>query len=196
MTVVSLLAARSGFRHAVGMTVGTDEPTTDRRTSKGRKAVWLAIAVAVGWLLVGGAVGPLSGKLNEVQTNDNASFLPASAESTLVADEVAGFNEQQSFPGLVVITRPDGAALTPDDLAAAAAFAEQIPGLPAGDATLDAYLDSGPDHPGALAGRDGCAHRGSGQRRSGAGAGRGGPGHQRRNRGPARGRGSTSPGSR
>ncbi len=42
--------------------------------------------MAIGWLLIGSAVGPLSGKLSEVQTNDNASFLPASAESTLVAD--------------------------------------------------------------------------------------------------------------
>ena len=59
------------------MTTGTDASAPARRTSTGRKAVWLAIAVAVGWLLIGSAVGPLSGKLSEVQTNDNASFLPA-----------------------------------------------------------------------------------------------------------------------
>ena len=138
------LATRDGFRHAVDMSVGTESPTTDRRASKGRRAVWLAVAVAVGWLLIGGAVGPLSGKLNEVQTNDNASFLPASAESTLVANEAQAFAEQQSFPGLVVITRPDGQALTPDDLATAAAFAAQIPALPAGDTTLATYLDPAP----------------------------------------------------
>ena len=127
------------------MTQVTEDSRGARRTSRGRKAVWLAIVVAVGWLLVGGVVGPLSGKLSEVQTNDNASFLPASAESTLVANEVAGFSEQESFPALIVVTRPDGSTLTPDDLAAAAAFAQSIPALPAGrDATVADYLDPTP----------------------------------------------------
>ena len=127
------------------MSIGTEDRPSTRRASSGRKATWIAVAVAIGWLLIGSAVGPLSGKLNEVQTNDNASFLPASAESTLVANEAAGFNEQESFPALVVVTRPDGAALTPADLAAAGAFAESIPGLPAGrDATIGDYLDAAP----------------------------------------------------
>ena len=123
----------------------TDAPTTSRRTSHGRRAIWLAVAVAIGWLLIGSAVGPLSGKLSEVQTNDNASFLPASAESTLAANEAAAFAEDESFPALVVITRPDGGALSPEDLATATAFAESIPGLPAGrDATIADFLDPGP----------------------------------------------------
>jgi len=126
------------------MSIDTTTEKTPRRTSSGRKVVWLAVGVAVAWLLIGGAVGPLSGKLNEVQKNDNASFLPASAESTLVADEVAKFNENQSFPALVVITRPDGGTLTKEDLGKAAAFAQQIPTLPAGDGTIKDYLDAGP----------------------------------------------------
>lgn len=126
------------------MTTGTDTSPAPRRTSTGRKAVWLAIAVAIGWLLIGSAVGPLSGKLSEVQTNDNASFLPASAESTLVADEVAGFNDQESFPALVVITRPDGGVLTPADLAEADALAQAIPTLAIGEGTVADYLDPTP----------------------------------------------------
>ncbi|MEI6361732.1 MAG: MMPL family transporter [Actinomycetes bacterium] len=125
--------------------MSTDTVTeTTTRSKAGRRAVWLAVAVAVGWLLIGSAVGPLSGKLNEVQTNDNASFLPASAESTLVADEAAKFNENQSFPALIVITRPDSATLTKDDLAKAAAFAQQIPSLPVGTGTIQDYLDPTP----------------------------------------------------
>ncbi len=122
-------------------TLHSDRPSP-ARTRSGRRAIWLAVAVAIGWLLIGGAVGPLSGQLSEVQTNDNASFLPANAESTLVADEVAGFAEQQSLPGLVVISRSDGAALSPEDLVAAQEFAAEIPGLPVGrDATIADYLD-------------------------------------------------------
>ena len=109
--------------------------------------MWLAIVVAIGWLVIGSAVGPLSGKLSEVQTNDNASFLPASAESTVVAKQAEAFADQQSLPGLIVITRPDGAALTADDLAASAAFAAQIPALAVGDKTIADYVDPGPIAP-------------------------------------------------
>ena len=119
----------------------TDD-TTVRRTSNGRKAVWLAIAVAVGWLLVGGAVGPLSGKLSEVQSNDNASFLPASAESTIVAEQVKAFTANESFPGLVIATHPDGSALSPSDLQAVQEFAQTIPTLPVGSGTIADYLDT------------------------------------------------------
>ena len=95
------------------------------RTTTGRKATWIAVAVAIAWLVIGSAVGPLSGKLSEVQTNDNASFLPASAESTLAANEAAAFAENESFPALVVVTRPDGAALTPEDRAKYYALVQQ-----------------------------------------------------------------------
>src|SRR3954469_3190649 len=74
-----------------------------------------AILVAV-WLLVGGLGGPLQGKLSEVQKNDNASFLPASAEATEVADWQKRFADKESLPALVVFER-DG-ALTQDDLKA------------------------------------------------------------------------------
>jgi putative drug exporter of the RND superfamily len=125
------------------MTSGTDVTTTKAAT-KGRRLVWLAVAVAVAWLLIGGAVGPLSGKLSEVQTNDNASFLPASAESTLVADEAAAFSEQQSFPALIVITRPDGSALDKADLASAATLAQGVSALPVDGGTVADYLEAGP----------------------------------------------------
>ena len=119
----------------------TDD-TAVRRTSNGRKAVWLAIIVAVGWLLIGGAVGPLSGKLSEVQSNDNASFLPASAESTVVSEQVKAFTANESFPGLVIATHPDGSALSPADLQAVQEFAQTIPTLPLGTGTVADYLDT------------------------------------------------------
>ena len=57
---------------------------------------------------------------------------------------MAKFNETQSFPALVVVTRPDGAALTKDDLAKASAFAQGIPSLPVGTGTIQDYLDPTP----------------------------------------------------
>ncbi|MCX6425042.1 MAG: MMPL family transporter, partial [Actinobacteria bacterium] len=118
---------------------------TPKKPNTGRRAVWIAVLVAIAWLAISGVVGPLAGKLNEVQKNDNASFLPASAESTLVADEQAAFSDNTSFPLLVIITRPDGAAMSAADAATAAAVAVAIPGLPVegGGAVAD-YLDPAP----------------------------------------------------
>ena len=127
------------------MSHGTSTPdATTARTRTGRRAIWLAIIVAIIWLAIGSFAGPLAGKLSEVQKNDNASFLPASAESTLVSNEVSGFSETQSLPILVVMTKPDGGSLSKDDLAAATTFADGIPALPVGSATMSAYLDPQP----------------------------------------------------
>lgn len=57
------------------------------------------IAIAVVTLLAGGFGGSFQGKLSEVQKNDNSSYLPASAESTLAANEAANFNTSQLLPG-------------------------------------------------------------------------------------------------
>ena len=119
------------------------EPKTQRRRARG--AIWLAIGVAIAWLLLSGAAGPLSGRLSEVQSNDNASFLPASAESTLVANEQAKFSQSTSFPILVVVSRTDGGALGPAELEQAGAYAESIPSLPLeSGGTVADYLDPGP----------------------------------------------------
>jgi putative drug exporter of the RND superfamily len=82
-----------------------------------------ALLVAV-WLLVGGIGGPLQGKLSEVQKNDNASFLPASAEATEVADWQKRFADRESLPALVVFERVGG--LTEDDLKAAVGRGEAL----------------------------------------------------------------------
>ena len=139
------MALAEAIRQASPMTQGTPSTdTTAKRVRTGRRAIWLAIVVAIIWLAIGSFAGPLAGKLSEVQKNDNASFLPASAESTKVADEVAGFSENQSLPILVVITKPDGGVLSQDDVATATSFAGTIPDLPVGTSTIKAYLDPQP----------------------------------------------------
>jgi RND superfamily putative drug exporter len=75
---------------------------------RGRWAIGAAIAVVLGWLALGGVVGPLSGKLSEVATNDNASFLPADAEATKAQELAAGFVDQETTPALVVYERVGG----------------------------------------------------------------------------------------
>ncbi|WP_347343643.1 MMPL family transporter [Jatrophihabitans telluris] len=58
--------------------------------------------------LVGGVGGQYQAKLGEVQKNDNASYLPGSAESTKVANESEKFLKIESIPGFVLFERTSG----------------------------------------------------------------------------------------
>ncbi|MFF0596877.1 MMPL family transporter [Streptomyces antibioticus] len=62
----------------------------------------LLIAV---WLGVGGVLGPYAGRLGEVATNDQAAFLPRSAESTAVVTAQRAFRQDETLPAIVVWTR-------------------------------------------------------------------------------------------
>jgi RND superfamily putative drug exporter len=129
------------------ITRAPEAPSDDSssRTSTARKGVWLAIGVAIIWLLISSWAGPLAGSLSQVQENDNAAFLPASAESTLVAEEQVKFADSTAIPLLVVISKPDGGQFTAADQASIGAFVEQIPGLQVPDGGLIAdYLDPVP----------------------------------------------------
>lgn len=90
-------------------------------------ALLLALAA---WLAVAGVGGPLVGRLSEVQNNDNASFLPETAESTEVSELSARFTDTQALPFFVVFERPDG--LRPADGSAVQDF---VAGL--GDVELE-----------------------------------------------------------
>ncbi|MEU8123890.1 MMPL family transporter [Spirillospora sp. NPDC049024] len=75
-----------------------------RRTPP-RSIRWLVPAVLLlVWLAIGGAFGPYAGKLGEVATNDQAAFLPRSAESTKVLQAQRAFDEQETIPAIVVWT--------------------------------------------------------------------------------------------
>ena len=60
------------------------------------------------WIVVGSFTGPFAGKLASVSTNDNTAFLPASAESTRVNDELAKFQDTSYIPAIVVAERSSG----------------------------------------------------------------------------------------
>ncbi|WP_167001680.1 efflux RND transporter permease subunit [Mumia sp. ZJ430] len=90
----------------------------DRST---RRLRWvLPIVLVLVWLVVGGAAGPFAGKLAEVSENDNAAFLPESAESTEVAKLQEGF-APDTVP-VVIIWESDA----PATAEARAAVAEQL----------------------------------------------------------------------
>ncbi|MER6491701.1 MULTISPECIES: MMPL family transporter [Streptomyces] len=71
-----------------------------------RTRVLVPLLLLALWLVAGGALGPFAGRLGEVATNDQAAFLPRSAESTAVIAEQKAFRQQETLPVIVVWTGP------------------------------------------------------------------------------------------
>ncbi len=93
--------------------------------SSPRSKRWiLPLVVVLLWLFVGGPLGSFAGRLAEVQENDNASFLPQTAESTKVLNTFLEFTGAESTPATAVFERPGG--LTEEDKAAIASYAEEF----------------------------------------------------------------------
>ncbi|MFF5958751.1 MMPL family transporter [Streptomyces luteogriseus] len=95
-----------------------------------RRARWLVpLVLLLVWLGVGGTLGPYAGKLGEVATNDQAAFLPRSAESTRVLEARAAFDRSETVPAIVVWTA-DGARFTEDRQAEATRAVAALAGKP------------------------------------------------------------------
>ncbi|MBD7918235.1 MMPL family transporter [Cellulomonas sp. Sa3CUA2] len=109
------------------------------------RAVAVAVVLVV-WMGLASVGGAAQGRLSQVQTNDAAAFLPSSAQSTLAAEASREFVDTQTLPALVVLTPADGGEVTPQQLAAVTAFAEQFPGTAVADGTWADHL-TGPIAP-------------------------------------------------
>ncbi|MGN9775367.1 MMPL family transporter [Micromonospora sp. H33] len=99
------------------------------RGGRGRVTL-VALLVVLAWLVIGGVAGPYSGRLGEVATNDNASFLPADAEATRAQELFERFVDEPTTPALVVYERTSG--ITDADrqrIAADAVRFAEVPGV-------------------------------------------------------------------
>ncbi|MFE6668723.1 MMPL family transporter [Streptomyces sp. NPDC057697] len=95
-----------------------------------RRVRWLVpLVLLVVWLGVGGALGPYAGKLGEVATNDQAAFLPQSAESTKVLKAREAFDPTETLPVIVVWTA-NGGRTTDAQRSAATRSVEGLVGRP------------------------------------------------------------------
>jgi RND superfamily putative drug exporter len=69
--------------------------------------LWLRIllptVLIIVWLAIAGLGGPTFGKISSVSTNDQAGFLPASAQSTEVNDWQSKFRTSKDVPAIVVV---------------------------------------------------------------------------------------------
>jgi RND superfamily putative drug exporter len=91
---------------------------------------WAPALLVVVWLGLGAVGGPFTGKLADVATNDNASFLPENAEATEVANLQKRFSDRQVLPAVVVAERRSGITRADlDFLAGRAAAAGRMDGI-------------------------------------------------------------------
>lgn len=95
-------------------------PPADRRAGRPARLLRLGIAAALllVWLAAMGVGGPTFGKISEVSSNDQSTFLPASAESTRAGEAAAAFRDGSALPAIIV-----GDASTADPGAAFPALA-------------------------------------------------------------------------
>ncbi|MER6185085.1 MMPL family transporter [Streptomyces sp. NPDC001652] len=96
---------------------------------RGRFLVPLLLLVV--WLGIGGVLGPYAGRLGEVATNDQAAFLPRSAESTEVIAAQRAFRQDESLPVIVVWTDERGGRMQDRRATAGRALASlgDLPGV-------------------------------------------------------------------
>lgn len=103
----------------------------------------LPALVVLLWLAIGATVGPYSGRLAEVQTNDSASFLPSNAEATEVAALQKRFSDEVVNPTVVVYQRTSGITAADRAKAASDANALQRVGAVVGQVTPPALSRDG-----------------------------------------------------
>ncbi|MEV1077413.1 MMPL family transporter [Streptomyces sp. NPDC050211] len=94
------------------------------RAPGGRRGKWLVLAA---WLIVAVALGPLAGKLGDVEDSSANAFLPRGAESARVNTELEKFRTDTVMPAVVIYTG-DGA-----DAKAASDRTAFTPFVPAGE---------------------------------------------------------------
>ncbi|MDQ1054265.1 putative membrane protein YdfJ with MMPL/SSD domain [Arthrobacter sp. SORGH_AS 212] len=106
--------------------------------AKERVPFWLRwlipVILVLTWLGLAGIGGPTFGRLEEVSSNDQASFLPASAEATEAQDWQAKFRDSDEVPGVIVIENAE--AFTPAQLGEVAGLRTTLEELKLGSAVI------------------------------------------------------------
>ncbi len=99
---------------------GTPEhETPQHQAPRARVPKWLRIllpaVLILVWLTAAGIGGPYFGKVSEVSSNDQTSYLPESADATQVQALLGEFNDSDAIPAIVVFVGQS--ELTDDELA-------------------------------------------------------------------------------
>lgn len=108
--------------------------------SRGRRLlrILLPAALILVWFAAAGIGGPYFGKVSEVSSNDQTTYLPASAEATQVQERLGDFRDSDDIPAVVVME--SDAPLTESAQTklgdALAALPDSVPGVAEGSSPL------------------------------------------------------------
>ncbi|WP_434994924.1 MMPL family transporter [Arthrobacter sp. Ld5] len=113
--------------------------------------VLLPVVVVLIWLAGAAVGGPTFGRLEEVSSNDQASFLPASAESTEAGELQQQFSDSDAIPAVIVAE--SDTAIDPRDLGAYEELGVTLGGVEG----LEAPAEGAPAVAGPIPSEDGFA---------------------------------------
>jgi len=82
-------------------------PTRERTRRHSWVRVLIPVALILVWLVGAGLGGPLFGKVDEVSSNDQTSYLPESADATQVQKLLGEFNDSDAIPAIAVFVADD-----------------------------------------------------------------------------------------
>lgn len=105
-------------------------PRRERTRNHSWARVFIPVALILVWLVGASLGGPLFGKVDEVSSNEQTTYLPESAQATEVQQLLGEFNDSDSIPAIAVFTSED--ELTQTDLDAisdAVAGASSVDGV-------------------------------------------------------------------
>lgn len=93
---------------------------------------WLRILVPsvliVIWVALAGIGGPYFGKISQVASNDQATFLPESAESTKVNEQIAKFQDRNVIPAILLFSN-ESSTLSQSQVASIASATAALKGV-------------------------------------------------------------------
>ncbi len=133
-------------------------PASTRRSSRGRTrrstnaprvSRWLRVGIpsllVLLWVVGGSIGGPFFGKVDQVATNDQSSFLPQSADATRVSERLTDFTGSDTIPAIVVASTADGAALSDAQVTALQTLATDLAAVDgvSGDASPPVVSEDG-----------------------------------------------------
>ncbi|KQM38678.1 hypothetical protein ASE56_14990 [Microbacterium sp. Leaf203] len=97
------------------------------------------------WVVGGSIGGPFFGKVDQVATNDQSSFLPQSADATRVSERLTDFTGSDTIPAIVVASTADGSALSDAQVTALQTLATDLAAVDgvSGDASPPVVSEDG-----------------------------------------------------
>ncbi|MGN7965666.1 MMPL family transporter [Microbacterium sp. 22179] len=109
----------------------SDRATTPAIRERSRRHSWvrvfLPVALILVWLVGASLGGPLFGKVDEVSSNDQTTYLPESADATQVQELLGDFRDSDEIPAIAVFTSET--ALTDAEISAITDAVADAPSL-------------------------------------------------------------------